>query len=82
MRRRRVLDNEFALFKTTMKEEKLDPSPKFITKCTLRSCRRVLDLHKRYSVVSALNEQGQRTREARIDGNSAVGFAQFFKGLW
>ena len=40
-----------------------------------------IDLHKRYSVVSALNEQGQRTREARIDGNSAAGFAQFFKSL-
>jgi len=40
-----------------------------------------IDLHKRYSVVSALNEQGQRMREARIDGNSAAGFAQYFKGL-
>ena len=40
-----------------------------------------IDLHKRYSVVSALNEQGQRTREARIEGNSAAGFAQFFKSL-
>jgi len=40
-----------------------------------------IDLHKRYSVCSALNEQGQRTREARIDGNSAAGFAQFFHGL-
>jgi transposase len=40
-----------------------------------------IDLHKRYSVVSALNEQGQRTREARIEGNSAAGFAQYFKGL-
>ena len=33
-----------------------------------------IDLHKRYRVVSALNEQGRRTREARIDGNSAAGF--------
>jgi len=40
-----------------------------------------IDLHKRYSVASALNEQGQRTREARIEGNSAVGFAQYFKSL-
>jgi transposase len=40
-----------------------------------------IDLHKRYSVVSALNEQGQRAREARIDGNSAAGFAQFIHGL-
>ena len=40
-----------------------------------------IDLHKRYSVLSALNEQGQRTREGRIDGNSAAGFAQFFKSL-
>jgi hypothetical protein len=39
-----------------------------------------IDLPKRYSVMSALNEQGQRTREAQIDGNSALGFAQFFKG--
>lgn len=36
-----------------------------------------IDLHKRHSVLSALNEQGQRTREARIDGNSAAGFTQF-----
>jgi hypothetical protein len=40
-----------------------------------------INLHKRYSVVSALNEQGQRTREARIEGNSAAGFAQYFRGL-
>ena len=40
-----------------------------------------IDLHKRYSVCSALNEQGQRTGEARIDGNRAAGFAQYFRGL-
>lgn len=40
-----------------------------------------IDLHKRYSVISALNEQGQRMREARIEGNSAAGFAQYFKSL-
>jgi transposase len=40
-----------------------------------------IDLHKRYSVVSALNEQGQRVREGRIDGNRAAGFAQFIHGL-
>jgi len=40
-----------------------------------------IDLHKRYSVRSALNEQGQPTREGRVDGNHAAGFAQFIHGL-
>jgi transposase len=40
-----------------------------------------IDLHKRYSVLSALNEQGQRTREGRVDGNRAAGFAEFIHGL-
>jgi transposase len=40
-----------------------------------------IDIHKRYSVVSALNEQGQRSGEARIEGNSEVGFAQYFKAI-
>jgi transposase len=40
-----------------------------------------IDLHKRYSLASALNEQGQRTREAKIDGNSEAGFAAYFKSL-
>ncbi len=40
-----------------------------------------IDYHKRYSVVSAVDPNGQRRQEARIDGNSAAGFAQFFAGL-
>jgi transposase len=40
-----------------------------------------IDVHKRYSVLCALDEQGRKLKEARIDGNSASGFAQFFKGL-
>ena len=40
-----------------------------------------IDYHKRYSVVSAVDQNGQRCAEARIDGNSAAGFAQFFRSL-
>lgn len=40
-----------------------------------------IDYHKRYSFASALNEQGQRIGEARIDGNSPAGFAQFIASL-
>lgn len=40
-----------------------------------------IDLHKRYSVVSALTEQGRRTHEARIEGNSEAGFAGYFNSL-
>jgi transposase len=40
-----------------------------------------IDVHKRYSVLCALDEQGRKLKEARIEGNCACGFAQFFKGL-
>jgi hypothetical protein len=40
-----------------------------------------IDIHKRYSVCVAQNEQGQRLGTARIEGNTASGFAQFFQGL-
>ena len=40
-----------------------------------------IDVHKRYSVLCALDEQGRKLKEARIEASSASGFAQFFKGL-
>ena len=40
-----------------------------------------IDIHKRYSVLCALDEQGRKLKEARIEGDCASGFAQFFKGL-
>lgn len=40
-----------------------------------------IDIHKRYSVLCALDEQGRKLKEARIEGGCASGFAQFFKGL-
>jgi transposase len=40
-----------------------------------------IDIHKRYSVCTAQDEQGRRLAVARIDGNAASGFAQFFQGL-
>jgi len=40
-----------------------------------------VDIHKRYSFVSASDEQGNRLREARIEGNAPSAFAQFFAGL-
>lgn len=40
-----------------------------------------IDIHKRYSVCVAQNEQGQKLGTARIEGNTASGFAQFFQGL-
>lgn len=40
-----------------------------------------VDYHKHYSVASALDEQGQRLAEARIDGNTSYGFKHFFKQL-
>jgi hypothetical protein len=33
-----------------------------------------IDIHKRYSVVCALDEQGRKLKEARIEGNSEGGF--------
>ena len=40
-----------------------------------------VDLHKKYSVLCAVNERGVRLREARIEGNSAGDFARFFASL-
>lgn len=30
-----------------------------------------IDIHKRYSVLAAQDEQGRRLKEARIEGNAA-----------
>jgi transposase len=40
-----------------------------------------IDIHKRYSVCVAQDEQGRRIATARIEGNAVSGFAQFFEGL-
>lgn len=40
-----------------------------------------IDIHKRYSVLVAQDERGRKLKEARIEGNSAPGFVQFFKSL-
>jgi transposase len=40
-----------------------------------------VDIHKKYSVLCALDESGRKLREGRVEGNSARGFAQFFAGL-
>jgi hypothetical protein len=36
-----------------------------------------VDIHKRYSVLVAVDERGRELRRGRINGNSAAGFAQF-----
>ena len=40
-----------------------------------------VDIHKKYSVLCALDESGRKLREGRVEGNAANGFAQFFAGL-
>src|SRR5437762_11654371 len=40
-----------------------------------------VDVHKKYSVLCALDERGRKLREARIEGNTGCGFAQFFRRL-
>ena len=40
-----------------------------------------VDIHKKYSVLCALDESGRKLREGRVEGNAASGFAQFFAGL-
>jgi transposase len=40
-----------------------------------------VDIHKRYSVLVAVDERGQELRRGRISGNGASGFAQFFGAL-
>lgn len=40
-----------------------------------------IDIHKRYSVCATEDEQGQRLRGARIEGNSASAFAQYLSTI-
>ena len=40
-----------------------------------------VDIHKKYSVLCALDESGRKLREGRVEGNQASGFAKFFAGL-
>ena len=40
-----------------------------------------VDIHKRYSVLVAVDERGRELGRSRINGNTAFGFAQFFGGL-
>jgi transposase len=40
-----------------------------------------VDIHKRYSVLVAVDERGRELSRCRINGNTASGFAQFFAGL-
>jgi transposase len=40
-----------------------------------------VDIHKRYSVLVAVDERGRELGRSRINGNTAFGFAQFFLGL-
>ncbi|MFL6553163.1 MAG: hypothetical protein ACJ8LV_07335 [Chthoniobacterales bacterium] len=40
-----------------------------------------VDIHKRYSVLVAVDERGRELGRGRINGNTAFGFAQFFGGL-
>ena len=39
------------------------------------------DIHKRYSVLVAVDERGRELVRSRIKGNTASGFAQFFAAL-
>src|SRR5438876_1149025 len=40
-----------------------------------------VDIHKKYSVLCAVDEVGKKVREGRVEGNSEKGFARFFAGL-
>jgi hypothetical protein len=40
-----------------------------------------VDVHKKDSVLCALDERGHKLREGRVEGNASSGFAQFFAGL-
>jgi transposase len=40
-----------------------------------------IDYHKRYSVLCATDERGQKLKQRRVNGNTACGFAQFFAEL-
>jgi hypothetical protein len=40
-----------------------------------------IDIHKRYSVFAAQDEQGRKLGVARIEGHLGSGFAQYLRGL-
>ena len=40
-----------------------------------------IDYHKHYSIASAIDEQGRRLAEVRMDGNTSEGFRLFFNQL-
>src|SRR2546430_770758 len=40
-----------------------------------------IDYHKRYSVLCATDERGQKLKQGRVNGNTVSGFAQFFAEL-
>lgn len=40
-----------------------------------------VDIHKRYSVLVAVEERGREVARSRINGNTTSGFAQFFRAL-
>jgi hypothetical protein len=40
-----------------------------------------IDIHKKYSMLCALDERGRKQCEARVEGDSASGFARVFAGL-
>jgi transposase len=40
-----------------------------------------VDIHKRYSVLVAVDERGRELKRGRVTGNAAFGFAQFFSDL-
>lgn len=40
-----------------------------------------IDIHKRYSVLAAQDEEGRKLKEARIEGTSAQEYARFFQSL-
>lgn len=40
-----------------------------------------IDIHKRYSVLAAQDEEGRKLKEARIEGNGAEDYARFFQRL-
>ena len=40
-----------------------------------------IDIHKRYSVLCAQDERGERVKEARIEGHGREGYARLFQSL-
>ena len=40
-----------------------------------------MDIHKKYSVLCALNEAGQELRRARVESKAGPGLKQFFQAL-